>query len=87
MRVDERVILQSQIEKFMLTHPKIKVEQVYKETEEMRSGFIIAAVAGQGAEIVYGPNDNIGVFSSVDIILPLDTLFDKNLFLNLILKH
>ena len=77
MRVDERVILQSQIEKFMLTHPKIKVEQVYKETEEMRSGFIIAAVAGQGAEIVYGPNDNIGVFSSVDIILPLDTLFDK----------
>ena len=61
----------------MVLHPEVKVEQLFKETEELRSGFIIAAIAGQGPEIVYGPSDQVGPFQVMDIILPLDTLFEK----------
>ena len=77
-RIDIRVVLQAQIQKFMMLHPEVEVEQLFKETEQLRSGFIIAAIAGQGPEIVYGPADQIGPFQVMDIILPLENLFDKS---------
>ena len=76
-RIDIRVVLEAQLHRFMKLHPEVEVEQVYKETEQLRSGFIIAAIAGQGPEIVYGPADQVGPFQVMDIILPLDSLFDK----------
>jgi arabinogalactan oligomer/maltooligosaccharide transport system permease protein len=77
MRVDERLILEDQIKKFMDIHPGIKVEAIYKETEELRSGFIIAAIARQGPDLVYGPSDQIGPFQVMNIIQPLENLFTK----------
>jgi len=77
MRVDERIILERQIQQFMADHPEIRVEQVYKETEELRSGFIIAAIAGQGPELVYGPSDMVGPFEVMEIIQPLEGLFSE----------
>ncbi len=77
MRVDERVILESQLKRFMVLHPEVLAEQLYKETEELRSGFIVAAIAGQGPELVYGPSDQVGPFQVMDIIMPLEDLFDK----------
>lgn len=77
MRVDERELLESQLERFRKENPDIRVEQLYKETEELRSGFIIAAIAGQGPDLVYGPSDQVGPFQVMDIILPLDTLFER----------
>ena len=76
-RIDVRLILQRQLDRFMTLHPEVRVEQLFKETEELRSGFIIAALAGQGPEIVYGPSDQVGPFEIMDIILPLETLFEK----------
>lgn len=76
-RPDVRDVLQKQLDRFMALHPEVKVEQLFKETEELRSGFIIAAIAGQGPEIVYGPSDQVGPFQVMDIILPLDSLFDR----------
>jgi arabinogalactan oligomer / maltooligosaccharide transport system substrate-binding protein/arabinogalactan oligomer / maltooligosaccharide transport system permease protein len=76
MRVDEREVLEKQIQRFNALHPEVHVEQLYKETEELRSGFIIAAIAGQGPELVYGPSDQIGPFQVMDIILPMENLFD-----------
>jgi len=76
-RIDIRVVLQRQLDRFMRLHPEVKVEQLFKETEQLRSGFIIAALAGQGPEIVYGPSDNIGPFETMNIILPLENLFDS----------
>ncbi|MGB9664324.1 MAG: extracellular solute-binding protein [Ignavibacteria bacterium] len=78
MRVDEREILQRQLDRFMKIHPNIKVNQIYKETEELRSGFIIAAIGGQGPELIYGPQDQVGPFEIMNIILPLDTIFSKD---------
>ncbi|RCK75240.1 MAG: Maltose/maltodextrin ABC transporter, substrate binding periplasmic protein MalE [Ignavibacteriae bacterium] len=77
MRVDEREILEAQLQRYMHLNPDVKVEALYKETEELRSGFIIAAIAGQGPDLVYGPSDQVGPFQVMDIILPLDTLFEK----------
>lgn len=78
MRVDEREILEAQLKRYMQLNPGIKVEALYKETEELRSGFIIAAIAGQGPDLVYGPSDQVGPFQVMDIILPLDTLFEQD---------
>jgi arabinogalactan oligomer / maltooligosaccharide transport system permease protein len=76
-RIDVRLILQKQLDRFMELHPEVRVEQLFKETEELRSGFIIAALAGQGPEIVYGPSDQVGPFEIMKIILPLEDVFDK----------
>jgi len=78
MRVDERVILEDQLRQFMQVNPGIVVEQVYKETEEVRSGFIIAAIAGQGPELVYGPSDMVGPFEVMGIIQPLEQLLEQS---------
>jgi arabinogalactan oligomer / maltooligosaccharide transport system permease protein len=77
-RIDIRVILQRQLDRFMQLHPEVRVEQLFKETEELRSGFIIAALAGQGPEIVYGPADQVGPFEIMKIILPLEEVFPKD---------
>jgi maltose-binding protein MalE len=77
MRVDERLILEDQLKRFMSLHPGVKVEQIYKETEELRSGFIVAAIAGQGPDLVYGPSDQVGPFEVMGIIQPLENLFDQ----------
>src|SRR5258708_13407453 len=79
MRVDERVILQAQLEAFMALHPDIRVEAVYKETEELRSGFIVGAIAGQGPDLVYGPSDQFGPFQVIIIISPPNNLSRHNL--------
>lgn len=76
-RIDVRVILQRQLARFMQIHPEVRAEELFKETEELRSGFIIAALAGQGPEIVYGPSDQVGPFELMNIILPLETIFDS----------
>jgi len=76
-RIDIRLVLESQLQKFMKLHPEVEVEQLFKETESLRSGFIISAIAGQGPEIVYGPADQVGPFQVMDIILPLEDLFDR----------
>lgn len=77
MRVDERVILEEQMKKYMELHPAIRVEAIYKETETLRSDYIIAAIANQGPDLVYGPSDQVGPFQVMDIITPMENLFEK----------
>ena len=77
----EREVLESAVKKYMLEHPNVKVIVLYKETEELRSAYIISAVAGKGPDIVYGPSDQIGVFEVLGIIKPLEEIFDTS-FIN-----
>jgi len=78
MRVDERLILADQLKQFMALHPGVVVEEIYKETEELRSGFIVAAIAKQGPDLVYGPSDMVGPFEVMHIIAPLEDLFPRD---------
>lgn len=78
LRPDERRVLMWALDKYMAANPGIKITALYKETEELRSGFQIAAIGGAGPDIVYGPSDQVGPFQVMQIVLPLDTLFDKD---------
>lgn len=82
MRVDEREVLQRHLDNFMRLNPEIKVTQLYKETEELRSGFIVAAIGGQGPDLVYGPEDQVGPFEVMKIIKPLDEIFSAEYLSN-----
>ncbi len=53
---------------------------LYKENEELRNLYIIAAVAGQGPDLIYGPADNVGVLVTTQTIRPLEQIFDANFF-------
>ncbi len=73
----EREILGGLIEDFERDHPRIEVRALYKETEELRSGFQAAALAGAGPELVYGPSDVIGPFQTMGIIRDMGPWFDE----------
>ena len=64
----ERAILESLIADWEQGHPGVRVRALYKETEELRSGFQASALAGGGPELVYGPSDVIGPFQTMGII-------------------
>ena len=76
MRPEERAILREVVDRYESDHPDLEIDLLYKETEELRSGFQAAAVAGAGPELIFGPSDQVGPFSSMGIILPLDELID-----------
>ncbi len=64
----DRVMLNRLVEEFEASHPEIDVRTLYKETEELRSGFQTAALAGIGPELVYGPSDVLGTFHAMGIV-------------------
>ncbi len=78
MRVDERVIFEDLLKKYMSLHPDVHIEAIYKETEELRSGFIIAAIAKQGPDLIYGPSDQVGPFQIMNIIKPMENIISQN---------
>lgn len=82
MRPEETKILDRQINEFMKIHPDTKVIQLFKETEEMRSGYIVAAIGGQGPDMVYGPSDQVGPFAEMNIIKSLNEVFPKEYLAN-----
>jgi arabinogalactan oligomer / maltooligosaccharide transport system permease protein len=49
---------------------------LYYETEQLRQNFMIAALGGSGADLVYGPSDMVGPFTKLQIIHTLDSLPD-----------
>jgi maltose-binding protein MalE len=76
----ERTLLENIITRYNAEQTDHSIEVVFKETEELRSSYIIAASGGQGPEIVFGPADNIGLFEITQTIMPLDTVFDAAFF-------
>ena len=75
MRPDEQVILHRQLARYMEKHPGIKVEELFKETETLRSAYVVGALAGQGPDLVYGPSDPVGVYEATKSIRVLEDLF------------
>jgi maltose-binding protein MalE len=75
MRPDEQSILHRQLARYMELHPGIKIEELFKETEMLRSAYVVGALAGQGPDLVYGPSDPVGVYEATKSIRPLEELF------------
>jgi len=59
------------------TENNYSVSTLYKETEELRSSFQTAGLAGGGPELIYGPSDQVGPFKVMNLIMPLDSLFSE----------
>jgi len=77
MRPDEQTIMQRQLRRYMDANPGITVIELYKETETLRSGYVVAAIAGQGPDLVHGPSDPVGIYEATKTIQPLEAFFDK----------
>ena len=77
MRPDEQKILQRQLRQFMSRHSDLKVEEMFKETETLRSAYVVGALAGQGPDLVYGPSDPVGVYVTTKSILPLENVLPR----------
>jgi maltose-binding protein MalE len=58
----ERDLFNQHIARFNAAYSDCVAETLYNENEELRNLFVIAAVAGQGPDIIYGPADNFGIF-------------------------
>lgn len=76
----ERVFFEEAVETYNRLHPDERVVALYREGEELRNSFIIAAVAGQGPDLVFGPSDNVAVFAATRVIRPWDALLGTEFF-------
>ncbi|MDX2127827.1 MAG: extracellular solute-binding protein [Chloroherpetonaceae bacterium] len=84
MQPGERKVLDVALEKFAKEDPIGKqwaekgyvFRELFYETEPIRSNFMIAALGGSGAELVYGPSDMVGPFTQLEIIHQMDSLPD-----------
>lgn len=79
MRPDEQAILQRQLARYMERHPGIRVEEMFKETEVLRSAYVIGALAGQGPDLVYGPSDAVGIYVATRSVKPLENILPASL--------
>lgn len=74
MDPQEREVQKGQIAAYERDHPGMKIELSHYGTEDLRTQFQTAAIAGSGPDLVYGPSDQVGPFSVMGLILPLDTV-------------
>jgi arabinogalactan oligomer/maltooligosaccharide transport system substrate-binding protein len=61
--------------------PGSTLELVHKDTETQRNDLLAAGLAGEGLpDLIFGPNDPIGVYVDAGLVQPLDELFDVSLY-------
>ena len=73
----ERALLEKHIAEFQAANPQfahIKITRANYNTEDLRTQFQTAALAYGGPNLVYGPSDQIGPFTIMELIEPLDEL-------------
>ncbi len=62
---------------FMAANPDIIIERTHYENEALRDQFQTASIAGAAPEVVRVPSDFAGPFSALEIVAPVDQLFDQ----------
>ena len=74
-RPTEKTFLEREIARFEKANPTIHVRALYKETEELRSGFQAAALAGGGPELIFGPSDVLGALQTMGVVQDMSPWF------------
>ena len=80
MLYENRKVLREVCDEYENNNLDIKINLTYRETEELRSSYQAAAMGGSGPELIYGPSDQVGPFSVMGIIQPLDDLLPHAYF-------
>ena len=78
MRPVERDLLQEELDKFALDYPDYQFGQLFYAPEELRTNFIITALAGKGPALVHCASDFIGPMSELQVIKPLEDVFPQD---------
>jgi maltose-binding protein MalE len=76
----EQELFDQHLLSFRAAHPEFAsftIERVHYRTEDLRTQFQTAALAYGGPNLVYGPSDQLGPFSIMDLILPLDEFLGR----------
>lgn len=76
LRPVERALLQKKLDEFAKLYPGYQFRQLYYQPEELRTNFMVSALAGKGPALLHGPSDNIGPLSELKVIMPLESFFD-----------
>ena len=77
MDPEEQKLFDRHLEEFRAAHPEyagFDIHRFHYRTEDLRTQFQTAALAYGGPNLVYGPGDNIGPFSIMGLLLPLEDL-------------
>ena len=74
---DVDVFIDQLISEFQAQYPYITVTRTHYENEALRDQFQTASLASAAPEVVRVPNDFAGPFSVLDIVAPIDQLFDQ----------
>ncbi len=86
LRPVERNLLDSLLKKFSTGYPQFEFRQLFYAPEEARTNFIISSLAGKGPALLHGASDNIGPLVELDVIRPMEDLFDQQ-YLDKFLTH
>lgn len=80
MQPEDRAVLARVVQKYDNALPDVEIEVIFKETEDLRSNYQSAALAGLGPDLIYGPSDQVGPLATMQFIQPLDDFFDPREF-------
>jgi arabinogalactan oligomer/maltooligosaccharide transport system permease protein len=72
MQPEDREVLTRVVKAYDDAHDELQITVIYKETEDLRSSFQSAALAGLGPDLIYGPSDQVGPFATMQFIKALD---------------
>jgi maltose-binding protein MalE len=77
LRPVERDYLQQKLNEFGEKYPDYEFTQLFYSPEEVRTNFIISALAGKGPDLIHCASDFIGPLAELEVIHPLEDLFEK----------
>lgn len=78
LRPVERNLLQQKLDDFGKLFPDYQFIQLFYAPEELRTNFIISALAGKGPALIHGASDNVGPLTELQVIQPLENLFSAS---------
>jgi len=80
MDPEERARFEANLTAYQEANPGIEIRHVPYETEQLRTQFQTAAAAGGGPDLIFGPSDQVGPLSLLQLIEPLDQTLPPGFF-------
>ena len=80
MDPEERTRFTKNVAAYEKSHPGVVIESVPYDTENLRQQYQTAAAGGAGPQLIFGPSDQVGPLSQLELIQPLDVALPKGYF-------
>ena len=80
MDPQERGRFERNIAAYQAAHPGVIIQNVPYDTENLHQQFQTQAAAGAGPQVIFGPSDQVGPLSLLQLIQPLDQVMPAGFF-------